>query len=229
MPVNKASATTLSKQRIAYEIIPRKTVEDIEENPIALAIWLHLIIKPEDWVISKTEIMNSLKISEHKYKAGMRYLHEKKLVSAEPKRDKQTGQVRGKTLKVNYTAEGVIIDLSGDSPKGCIADSRLCDPLTNTDSKITKTDKGADAPFVPPEGLNLEAWEDYIEYRKEARLRKLQPLSMKKQAKWLVERGGKDIQRDIVDCTIRNQYQGLHPLNGRTKKADKVPDYTHAI
>lgn len=74
-----------------------------------------------------------------------------------------------------------------------------------------------DTPPLPPtpvEGLNTEAWAEYMAHRKQLRAKPLKPASIEKQQRWLVAQGPPDIQRLIVDQTIRNNWQGLFELKG---------------
>lgn len=87
----------------------------------------------------------------------------------------------------------------------------------DTDKHITPL-----TPLLHPDGLNLDAWVDYEKYRVENKIRKLKPQSVKRQQKWLIEQGDEETQREIIDRTIRQGYQGLHPLqngNGTGKKS----------
>lgn len=63
-------------------------------------------------------------------------------------------------------------------------------------------------------GLNLPAWDEYLAYRRQSKFRKLKPASVEKLQEWLVEQGPPDTQQQIVDQTIRNNWQGLFPLKG---------------
>jgi len=65
-----------------------------------------------------------------------------------------------------------------------------------------------------PDGLNVAAWCEYIKYRKEAKLRKLKPTSVKQQQRWMVEQGPADVQQQIVNNAVRNGWAGLHELKG---------------
>lgn len=66
-------------------------------------------------------------------------------------------------------------------------------------------------------GLNFQAWEDYEQYRREAKLKKLKPMSVKMQHKWLVSQGDEQAQQQIVDTTIRQGYHGLVGMRGGNK------------
>jgi len=67
-------------------------------------------------------------------------------------------------------------------------------------------------------GLNSQAWQDYEQYRRESKLKKLKPMSVKRQHKWLVDQGDEQVQQEIIDTTIRQGYHGLVGMrNGRKR------------
>jgi len=63
-----------------------------------------------------------------------------------------------------------------------------------------------------PAGLNCSAWNEYIEYRRGRKLCKLKPKSEEKLIKWLIDQGGFEDQKAIVDYSTRNGYTGLFEL-----------------
>ena len=65
--------------------------------------------------------------------------------------------------------------------------------------------------------LNENAWKDYIQYRKEQKMRKLKDMSIKRMTGWLANYE-MATQADIVDTTIRNGYIGLFPPKDIKKK-----------
>lgn len=68
-------------------------------------------------------------------------------------------------------------------------------------------------------GLNVQAWDEYMAYRRERRLSKYQDVSVKRQTQWLLEQGDEGVQQAIVDQTIRQGWQGLQPL--KTERPSK--------
>jgi len=57
--------TKLKKATTPYEQIDRETIQAFKD-PIALAIWVYLLSKPENWEVNTTEIKNHFNISEAK-------------------------------------------------------------------------------------------------------------------------------------------------------------------
>ena len=73
--------------------------------------------------------------------------------------------------------------------------------------------------------FNQEAFDEYLEYRKEERMRKLKPRSIDRLKTWLMEQGDAEHQRKIIDQTIRNGWIGLFELKGNHethKRASEV-------
>ncbi len=73
-----------------------------------------------------------------------------------------------------------------------------------------------------PEKLNIEAWTDYIEYRKQSKFKKLQRKSEELQIEKLIGYGDKTVQRDCINETISNGWQGIfapkrNGNNGKSK------------
>lgn len=93
-------------------------------------------------------------------------------------------------------------------------------PITNNHKPILK-DKASEN-FPPPDGLNLDAWDLWIEYRKQNKLKayKQTKLGIGQQMNRLIELAGgnKQSQMDVVMQSINGNWQGLHELkNGFNK------------
>jgi len=95
VPINKIDGSILRKTKIPYEIIPRQTVELIR-NPDALAIWLYLMTRPQDWVIRKTDIMRRFSLGEMRYSTARKELDNLGLLVQASVRDPITGRMQGK-------------------------------------------------------------------------------------------------------------------------------------
>lgn len=94
-------------------------------------------------------------------------------------------------------------------------------PIADSRYQIVDSTKDIDA----PEGLNLEAWGDYVSHRKELRAKKLtargQAMAMKKLAA-LSHEG----QQTVVDKTIENGWIGVFPekIIEKTKQGNSFDD-----
>jgi len=60
---------------IPYTMASRDIVQQLT-NPVALAIWIYLQSKPEDWNLSEGQIRSHFNVGEDRYKAAMRQLRE---------------------------------------------------------------------------------------------------------------------------------------------------------
>lgn len=72
-----------------------------------------------------------------------------------------------------------------------------------------------------PAELNLTAWQEYIDYRKESKFKKLTTRGEDKQIEKIIGFGGHDIQQQCIDETISNGWQGIFEPKGNGKAAGK--------
>ena len=100
MPVNKVDGEMLRKNRVAYEVVPRDVVQQVK-NPDALAIWIYLLTKPDNWVVRRTDIRRHFGLGMDRYSNAMRELREMGLVVSAAISDGKTGQLQGKVIWVN--------------------------------------------------------------------------------------------------------------------------------
>lgn len=93
-------------------------------------------------------------------------------------------------------------------------------PLTESPLLNTESLSGADAPTLP-DGLNLEAWNRWLDFRRKA---KFTPYKTDEKAKSLAQHPP-DAQAWAVQHSIENQYQGLFPEKypGGKNGKDKQP------
>jgi uncharacterized protein YdaU (DUF1376 family) len=78
---------------------------------------------------------------------------------------------------------------------------------SDTDSKNKK--EGEASPPLP-DALNREAWDTWLAYRRESRMKKLVPRTVKSRTKMLAQFTHAE-QQAIIDHSISNGYQGLFP------------------
>lgn len=75
--------------------------------------------------------------------------------------------------------------------------------------------------YTIPMFINVEAWEEWCEYRKVETRKKVSPTAAKKQFKFLLNYTEED-QQLIIDHSISNDWTGLFPLKVTPKPADTV-------
>lgn len=94
-----------------------------------------------------------------------------------------------------------------------------------------KEKKGSGEPFVP-ECLRTNefesAWKDYIDYRRERKLKPLLPMSINLQFKEFSE-WGVDLSIQAIRHTIKNAYQGIFAPNGKTTRTNPVGTTTRNV
>jgi len=67
-----------------------------------------------------------------------------------------------------------------------------------------------------PKELNISAWNEYIEYRKESKIRKLTVKGEEKQIEKIIGFGDYEIQQQCINETIANGWQGIFPPKGNS-------------
>jgi len=134
MPVNKATSATLRKTGIQYEIVPRATVDSIKGCE-ALALWLYLITRPQNWVIRKTDIKNRFDWGRDRYTKAMTELKSLGLVTVASVRGDK-GQLQGNIIWINH--QPTEVQVNGTSVK---PDVRLNSTLKDTEIKTKDTKK----------------------------------------------------------------------------------------
>jgi len=86
------------------------------------------------------------------------------------------------------------------------------DGIPSSESESDTDSKREAAPPLPP-GLNVEAWEDWLSYRREAKMKKWIPRTVIARTRMLALLSH-DRQREIIQYSIDNGYAGLFPDRG---------------
>lgn len=84
--------------------------------------------------------------------------------------------------------------------------ANLADSVSKSDSK-KDSDKESKKNILIPSGINLNSWNEWIEFRK-SKKKPVSQLAANKVFKWLVNYSPQE-QQDIVNKSITNDYQGL--------------------
>lgn len=90
-----------------------------------------------------------------------------------------------------------------------------------------KTDAQTKA-IYPPE-LNTDAWKQYLQYRREAKMRKLTPRGEQLQIEKLIRFGDHSKQQACIEETIRNGWQGIFEPRGSPTKQSNADKHLEAI
>lgn len=79
MPIEKQNGSRLIRSGLFFTTLPNKSI-DMIQDPVALAIWVHLTSKPPNWIIHKSELMKRFGLGIDRYTKAMRELRELGLV-----------------------------------------------------------------------------------------------------------------------------------------------------
>ncbi len=90
-------------------------------------------------------------------------------------------------------------------------DAHADDMLFTVTDTSTEDKREASPPL--PDGLNLEAWEEWITFRRQAKMKKYAPVTVKSRTLKLCQLSH-ERQREIIQYSIDNGYAGLFPDRG---------------
>lgn len=95
------SVIKTTKPETPFEVIDRASLQQIA-SPIALAVWVYLRSKPENWEVREADITEHFGIGRDRYRASIRYLTQ--CGAIEDKRIKDNaGRIIGRQYVVNYS------------------------------------------------------------------------------------------------------------------------------
>ncbi len=141
MPISKADAFTLRQTGIDYEIVPRESVNKIQ-NCEAMAVWLYLITRPANWTVRRTDLMKRFGWGRQRYTKAMNELKGLGLINVVQVRGTD-GTMQGKVIWVhhhsNESTEGLLNRPSVQPTYGS-TDLRSNRPLKETDINNKETD-----------------------------------------------------------------------------------------
>jgi len=147
MPINKADFEILRKNRVPFEIIPRDVAQSIS-NPDALAIWVYLLTKPDNWIVRKEEIKTHFSLGRDRYSAAMKELRRLGLLVTAHVRNPETGHLDGTVMWVNASITE-IPDFRhlGESDMSENPTSRENSTLKDIQRELKNTDRPSNAGF----------------------------------------------------------------------------------
>ena len=115
MPVEKKTATVLRQEEKPYIALSRETIDSIQ-NADALAVWIYLQAKPNNWNVCKADIMKSLGLGKVRYKNGMDCLKEIGLITTACLHD-GSGRFQGKVIWCHAEPISTEVAINGTSRK----------------------------------------------------------------------------------------------------------------
>ena len=226
MPIEKTTATILRKDEQPYIAMSREVIQAIRQAE-ALSIWVYLQSKPQNWVIRKTDIKNSLGLGPDRYKKGMDLLKEMGLITTSEVRGCD-GKLGGKVLWCHASpVTEVPENRTSGKPNVGKTERRenrtLKEVQINKDLQITKE-------VQIPSYINPDLWSDFMDQRKS-----LKAKNTERAIKVILSRleefraKGHDPNR-VIENSIENSWKGvfepkgkaIEKTNGNLSAIDKV-------
>lgn len=99
--IRKGSPSIFHAEGKPYTAINNVVITSIQ-NPEALAIWVYLQSKTNDWQVIGTHLMKHFGIGRDRYRRAMRLLADKGLIAYQKIRCEETGRMLGERIIVNY-------------------------------------------------------------------------------------------------------------------------------
>lgn len=123
---------------------------------------------------------------------------------------RKAGQASGRARRKQSIDQGTgTLDLTNDEQN----------PI-HSQSQSHEDKRKASPPL--PDGLNLEAWADWIKFRQQAKMKKYAPVTVKSRTKQLALLSH-ERQREIIQYSIDNGYAGLFPDRGGSNEPGLSP------
>lgn len=208
------SVRRLRKARAAHTVLLNSTIDAIRE-PLALAVYAHLMTKPDDWQISRTEICRRFDMGRHSYLKAMQHLREVGLLTLERHAGGDKAAA-GSSYILHYEPQSrqsdsqTVEDL--DRLKSRPSEISTVEKSDDIQTKDSTPTKDSEQTKETPNGVDPQAWQDFDEFRRSsAKLRKgWTDLGQRKAANLLRELTPEQ-QREVVNYSIVGGYTGLFP------------------
>lgn len=176
MSIEKGTATLFHTEGKPYTSISVGTV-DLLKNPDALAIWVFLQTKSNDWNVIGSFLQDHFSIGKVRYQTAMKYLKDIGLIYYTTTNNPKTGKLAGRKITVRYEiprvqkttysgtenehTEQAENSTFGDSPNMQETDSSLNrqfvkQPTTNKGSITNKECKDINNPIIPKIDLEID-------------------------------------------------------------------------
>ena len=95
------SVIKIKKPPAPFEVLDRASLQHIR-NPIALAVWVYLRSKPEDWEVRESQVCEHFGIGRDRYRAAIRCLVDCHAIDDSRLRD-SAGRIVGRAYVVNHS------------------------------------------------------------------------------------------------------------------------------
>ena len=95
------SVIKIKKPAAPFELLDRASLQHIR-NPIALAVWVYLRSKPEDWEVRESQVCEHFGIGRDRYRAAIRCLVDCHAIDDSRLRD-SAGRIVGRAYVVNHS------------------------------------------------------------------------------------------------------------------------------
>jgi len=94
MSIIKLTPTDFKNKSISFTVLQTEVIVRLK-NSDAIAIWAYLCSKPNDWIVRKTDILDTFGIGETRYSRAMKILIKNLLIKIEVEQD-EGGRILGK-------------------------------------------------------------------------------------------------------------------------------------
>ncbi len=198
-----------NKLKTDFSQIPNEMITDTSISAGALRVLLYLFTKPDEWNVYNKDICKQLKISEQtltKYWKALinsKWLRRERLQSEDGKlqggyiyRIGTFNRIHTNTVSIQSTVTVKSIDHSNNKP--------IKKQVTSSNNNL-------------PETLNLDAFKMWCSYKGKSYSAQGKALSQNKLMKH-----SKDIQMQMVENSIMNNYKGLFEIKQQNKPANNT-------
>ena len=216
------SIQKLKKAENPYEPIDRDAIQAIK-NPVALAIWVYLLSKPNNWNVNKEELKKHFNIGQDRLLKAFKELRELGLYEIVREKNKKGQFVKNDLVVYPHLRKPENTD-NRNTEKPQVRKTVFTEIHTDIkeeenikDNRI-KSIRDNKTPLTPqgeldlPEWLDKKTWNDWVVFRKEKK-KKLTPMSIKRQIKFLEQY--KSQHTAIIEQSIRNGWTGLFPIKAK--------------
>lgn len=143
---------------IPYSMMSRDVIQEIT-NPDALAIWVFLQSKPDNWNVQETQIRNHFDLGRTRYMKAMRQLRELGLYEV----------VRLKDDSNNFTGSRFNVYCFPQVSKSTPIQNRTYikeEENTKEKERVKEKEKQIPKPSDKPEDVSDQVWQDFKQLRK---------------------------------------------------------------